>query len=114
MERMADRQVLDEPDLYLDEQMVRFFVIDEIQLEPDFFKARRGQIDRRPRAGTRTGQFLLLRSASNTLLHQSADFLTGRVSCQELAPVLLPEVGVDEMSRLRLQGSLPDSLFGEN
>ena len=55
MERMADRQVLEEPDLYLDEQVGRLVVIDEIQLVPDLFKALRGQIDRRRRAGHRTG-----------------------------------------------------------
>ncbi|WP_367383420.1 hypothetical protein [Roseobacter sp. HKCCD8198] len=60
MERMADRQVLGEPDLYLDEQIGRLVVIDEIQLLPNLFKALRGQIDRRRRVGHRTGQFLLL------------------------------------------------------
>ena len=40
--------------------MGRLVVIDKIQLVPDLFKALRGQIDRRRRAGHRTGQFLLL------------------------------------------------------
>ena len=111
MERMADRQVLEEPDLYLDEQMGRLVMIDEIQLVPDLFKALRGQIDRRRRAGHRTGQFLLLGSASNTLLHQSAESLAGRVSYHELTPFLLPEVGVDEMSTLWLRGGFPDSFL---
>ena len=113
MERMADRQVLDEPDLYLDEQMGRLVVIDEIQLVPDLFKALRGQIDRRRRAGHRTGQFLLLGSASNTLLHQSAESLAGRVSYHELTPFLLPEVGVDEISTLWLRGGFPDSFLAK-
>jgi len=80
MERSADRRILEEPDLYLDEQMGRLVVIDEVQLMPDLFKALRGQIDRRRRKGFRTGQFLLLGSASDTLLHQSAESLAGRVS----------------------------------
>ena len=71
MERTADRQVLEEPDLYLGEQVGRLVVIDEVQLVPGLFGALRGQIDRRRRQGHRTGQFLLLGSASNTLLHQS-------------------------------------------
>jgi uncharacterized protein len=75
MERSADRRILEEPDLYLDEQMGRLVVIDEVQLMPDLFKALRGQIDRRRRRGFRTGQFLLLGSASDTLLHQSAESL---------------------------------------
>lgn len=113
MERMADRQVLDEPDLYLDEQMGRLVVIDEIQLAPDLFRALRGQIDRRRRAGHRTEQFLLLGSASNTLLHQSAESLAGRVSYHELTPFLLPEVGVDKMSTLWLRGGFPDSFLAK-
>ncbi len=89
MERTADRQILEEPDLYLDEQAGKLVVIDEVQLMPGLFGTLRGQIDRRRRAGHRTGQFLLLGSASNTLLQQSAESLAGRVSYQELAPFTL-------------------------
>ncbi|WP_299775352.1 ATP-binding protein [uncultured Tateyamaria sp.] len=113
MERMTDRQILDEPDLYLDEQMGRLVVIDEIQLMPDLFKSLRGQVDRRRRAGHRTGQFLLLGSASNTLLHQSAESLAGRVSYHELTPFLLSEVSVDEVSTLWLRGGFPDSFLAK-
>ena len=51
MERTADRQILEEADLYLDEQMGKLVVIDEVQLMPGLFGALRGQIDRRRRAG---------------------------------------------------------------
>ena len=111
---MADRQVLEEPDLYLDEQVGRLVVIDEIQLAPDLFKALRGQIDRRRRTGHRTGQFLLLGSASETLLHQSAESLAGRVSYHELTPLLLSEVGTDAMSTLWLRGGFPDSYLAKS
>ena len=43
MERPADRQVLAEPDLYLDEQVGRLVVIDEVQFLPDLFRVLRGQ-----------------------------------------------------------------------
>lgn len=109
MERRADRQILAEPDLYLDEQMGRLVVIDEVQLMPDLFGALRGQIDQRRAAGHRNGQFLLLGSASNTLLHQSADSLAGRVSYHELTPFALPEVGPDHVSELWLRGGFPES-----
>lgn len=113
MERMADRQVLEEPDLYLDEQVGRLVIIDEIQFVPDLFKVLRGQIDRRRKAGHRTGQFLLLGSASNTLLQQSAESLAGRVSYHELTPLLLSEVGIDELSSLWLRGGFPDSYLAK-
>jgi predicted AAA+ superfamily ATPase len=113
MERRADRQVLEEPDLYLDEQAGRLVVIDEVQLMPDLFKALRGQIDRRRRQGYRTGQFLLLGSASNTLLHQSAESLAGRVSYHELTPFMPPEVGMDATTSLWLRGGFPDSFLAK-
>lgn len=111
MERSADRQVLEEPDLYLDEQMGRLVVIDEVQLVPDLFKALRGQVDRRRRLGHRFGQFLLLGSASNTLLQQSAESLAGRVSYHELTPFMLPDTGLEAISALWLRGGFPDSFL---
>ena len=114
LERAVDRQVLEEPDLYLDEQVGRLVVIDEVQLMADMFKYLRGQIDRRRRQGHRTGQFLLLGSASNTLLHQSAESLAGRVSYHELTPFMLPEVGAGAISTLWLRGGFPDSYLAKN
>ena len=114
MERRADRQVLEEADLYLDEQINRLVVIDEVQLLPDLFKTLRGQIDRRRRQGHRTGQFLLLGSASNTLLHQSTESLAGRVSYRELTPFTVPEIGLYGMSALWLRGGFPDSFLAKN
>lgn len=111
MERTADRQVLQEPDLYLDEQAGRLVVIDEVQLMPDLFSALRGQIDRRRRQGHRTGQFLLLGSASNTLLHQSAESLAGRVSYHELTPFMPTEVKA--LPQLWLRGGFPDSFLAK-
>jgi len=115
MERLADRQILEEPDLYLDEQVGKLVVIDEVQLMPGLFGTLRGQIDRRRRAGHRTGQFLLLGSASNTLLQQSAESLAGRVSYHELTPFTLDEVGQGALPQLWLRGGFPDSfLAGSN
>ena len=111
MERLADRQILQEPDLYLDEQVGKLVVIDEVQLMPGLFGVLRGQIDRRRRAGHRTGQFLLLGSASNTLLQQSAESLAGRVSYHELTPFTLDEVGQPALPQLWLRGGFPDSFL---
>lgn len=109
LERNADRQILQEPDLYLDTLAGRLVVIDEVQLMPGLFGALRGQIDRRRRDGHRTGQFLLLGSASDTLLHQSAESLAGRVSYHELTPFSLQEVGQGALAPLWLRGGFPDS-----
>ncbi|MEO9780431.1 MAG: ATP-binding protein [Sedimentitalea sp.] len=111
LERLADRQILEEPDLYLDEQAGKLVVLDEVQLMPGLFGTLRGQIDRRRRVGYRTGQFLLLGSASNTLLQQSAESLAGRVSYHELTPFTLDEVGQGALSQLWLRGGFPDSFL---
>lgn len=114
LERDADRQVLTEPDLYLDEQVGKLVILDEVQQMPDLFKTLRGQIDMRRRLGARTGQFLLLGSASNVLLHQSAESLAGRVRYIEMPPLLLDEVGEDRLNDLWLRGGFPDSFQADS
>ena len=109
LERGADRQILTEPDLYLDEQVGKLVILDEVQQMPDLFKTLRGQIDMRRRKGVRTGQFLLLGSASHVLLHQSAESLAGRVCHIEMPPLQLDEVGEDRLNDLWLRGGFPDS-----
>ena len=84
-------------------------ILDEVQQLPGLFKSLRGQIDMRRRKGFRTGQFLLLGSASNVLLHQSAESLAGRVRYIEMPPLLLDEVGQDRLNELWLRGGFPDS-----
>lgn len=114
LERDADRRVLTEPDLYLDEQVGKLVILDEVQQMPDLFKTLRGQIDMRRRKGARTGQFLLLGSASNVLLHQSAESLAGRVRYIEMPPLLLDEVGEDRLNDLWLRGGFPDSFQADS
>ena len=114
MERAGDRQILADPDLYLDEQMGRLVIIDEVQLMPGLFGALRGQIDARRRKGFRTGQFLLLGSASDVLLRQSAESLAGRVAYIELRPFDLAEVGVGQGTPLWIRGGFPDSFLARS
>ncbi|TQM90319.1 ATP-binding protein [Roseinatronobacter monicus] len=114
LERDADRQILTEPDLYLDEQAGKLVILDEVQQMPGLFKSLRGQIDQRRRAGFRAGQFLLLGSASNVLLQQSAESLAGRVRYIEMPPLQLTEVGADQLNALWLRGGFPDSFMASS
>ncbi len=59
------------------------------------------------------GQFLLLESASNTLLEQSAGSLAGRVIYHELTPFSLDEVGQNNLQVLWLRGGFPDSFLAK-
>lgn len=114
LERDADRKILTEPDLYLDEQAGKLVILDEVQQMPGLFKSLRGQIDQRRRAGFRAGQFLLLGSASNVLLQQSAESLAGRVRYIEMPPLQLTEVGADQLNALWLRGGFPDSFMASS
>jgi uncharacterized protein len=110
LERPNDRKILEEPELYLDEQAGKLVILDEVQQMPGLFSVLRGQIDVRRSKGFRTGQFLLLGSASHALLQQSAQSLAGRARYIELTPLLLEEVGTAELNTLWLRGGFPDSL----
>jgi len=65
------------------------------------FQTLRGLIDRN-RAGRRTGQFLLLGSASIDLLKQSGETLAGRIAYLEMQPVDGLEVPANAMDKLWL------------
>lgn len=113
LERPADRRRLDDSDAFLRAQGPKLVVLDEVHRAPELFDVLRGVIDANRAAGFRTGQFLLLGSASLDLIKLSADSLAGRV-----AHLDLPGIGADEAldagiaeDRLWLRGGFPDSLL---
>lgn len=112
MENPAHRRRLSDPGAYLRAQAPRLVVIDEAQREPSLFEVLRGVIDDNRRAGFRTGQFLLLGSASLELVGLT-ESLAGRVSQLDLGGVGLDEAGVAgiDADRLWVRGGYPDSLL---
>jgi hypothetical protein len=78
-------------------------VIDEVQHSPELFRSLRVLIDR----DNRPGQFLLLGSASPTLLRQTSESLLGRVEVIEVTPLDIAEAGVAAASTLWLRGGFP-------
>lgn len=112
LERPADRRRLEDADAYLRSQSGRLVVLDEVHRVPSLFEVLRGVIDDNRRAGHRTGQFLLLGSASLDLVRFSSESLAGRISYVDLGGV-----NVDEAARVGLtedavwvRGGFPDSL----
>lgn len=101
------------PAAYLEHQAGRLVILDEIQRVPGLFEVLRGQIDRRRRQGRRTGQFLLLGSASQALLRQSAESLAGRVVYDELAGLDVLETA-PERDRLWIRGGFPDPFLARS
>ena len=70
-------------------------------------------MDQRRRAGLRTGQFLVLGSASLELLRQSSESLAGRITFVELTPIRIDELAAnrDAIEQLWVRGGFPDSLL---
>ena len=94
------------------EHLSGLIVIDEVQLKPDLFALLRVLMDR----SDAPGQFLLLGSASPTLLRQAGESLLGRVETVEVDGFDLQEVSAhaggysdDATLQLWLRGGFPRS-----
>jgi len=116
LERPSEAARLQEPEEYFELHKGKLIILDEIQRIPDLFQIMRGVIDRRRREGSRTGQFLILGSASLDLLRQSSESLAGRIAYKELYGFTVAEVDhktTKDVDRLWLQGGFPDSYLAK-
>lgn len=114
LESPSDSAKLSDPAAYLEAQFGKLVVIDEVQRMPELFPVLRGLIDRQRRTGRRSGQFMLLGSATGALLAQSAESLAGRIAYMELEPLSLLEVAAQQAQRLWLRGGFPESFLAKN
>ncbi len=85
-------------------------VIDEVQLRPDLFPVLRVLADRRPLPA----RFLVLGSASPSLLRQSSESLAGRMEVIEIGGFSLAEVGARRLERHWLRGGFPLSYLARS
>lgn len=113
LEKAADLRRLEDAGVFLRSQPGRLVIIDEVHRLPNLFAELRGIIDERRAGGIRTGQFLLLGSASLDLVQHASETLAGRVIYLDLAPIAVDEargagVGADT---LWLRGGFPESLI---
>jgi len=111
LESPRDRARLDDVEAYLESQLDRLVILDEVHRVPDLFPVLRGLIDRARRRGLRSGRYLLLGSAALGLLRQSGESLAGRVRFVELAPLAVLETAGVPQDRLWLRGGFPESLL---
>lgn len=117
LESPSDRAKLKEPEDYFELHKGNLIILDEIQRVPELFQILRGVIDRQRREGHRTGQFLILGSASLDLLQQSSESLAGRIAYKELSGLNISEVSqVAEgtQDQLWLRGGFPDSFLARS
>lgn len=109
LERPSDLAKITDIESYCEETADHLLVLDEIHRVPGLFAPLRSIIDERRQVGKRSGQFLLLGSASIYLLKQSSETLAGRVAHCELHTLNAREVPEGELRRLWCQGGLPES-----
>ncbi|MHB1277093.1 MAG: ATP-binding protein [Bacteroidia bacterium] len=64
--------------------------------------------------GDKSGQFLILGSASLELLKQSSESLAGRIAFKELSVLNVSEIQPDENTKLWLRGGFPDSFLAKD
>ncbi|MEZ4901793.1 MAG: ATP-binding protein [Spirosomataceae bacterium] len=116
LESPRDRAKLSEPEAYFELHQHQLIILDEIQRIPELFSILRGVIDRRRRQGQKTGQFLILGSASLDLLKQSSESLAGRIAYRELSGFNVSEIEVTPAARdqLWLRGGFPDSFLAKS
>lgn len=113
LEKAADLRRLEDAGAFLRSQSGRLVIIDEVHRLPNLFAELRGIIDERRAGGIRTGQFLLLGSASLDLVQHASETLAGRVIYLDLAPIAVDEArgaGV-RADTLWLRGGFPESLI---
>ena len=113
-ERPSDLAKFTNPEFFLQQHDDRLLILDEVQRFPKLFEILRSIIDERRRSGKKVGQYLLLGSASQDLLHQSSESLAGRIIYSELSGFNLCEVGNEHKNTLWLHGGFPDSFLAKS
>lgn len=116
LEAPEDVLKLSDPSSFLSAHADKLVILDEIQRIPDLFPVLRGLIDKNRERGCRSGQFLLLGSASMDLMRQSSESLAGRIRYIEMSGLSLVEVDghSKERQNLWLRGGFPDSYLATN
>lgn len=115
LESVEDLVKLNDPLAYLSQYSGKLVILDEIQRLPEIFQSLRVLIDQNRRDGFRTGQFLILGSASLELLKQSSESLAGRISYLELTGINALELESPAgLKQLWLRGGFPDSYLSSN
>ena len=110
MEKPADRNRLTDAHNYLHSQKDKCVIIDEVQLMPALFSVLRPVIDeyRKP------GRFILLGSASPSLVKGISETLTGRIAYTELPLITTMELPANiSYNRHWLRGGFPEPLLAK-
>ena len=109
LESAVDRRRLQVPEQALS-GLSGLVVIDEIQRQPELFETLRVLVDR---PGNRA-RFLVLGSASPSLVRGTSESLAGRVGLVDLSGFQLSETGAESWRALWLRGGFPRSFLASH
>ena len=109
LENPRDIRKLDDAYSFFERNKDKLVIIDEVQVLPHLFKELRPAIDSHRKAG----RFLLLGSASPSLIKGVSEYLAGRIAFIELAPFNLLELTTRSINQetLWMKGGFPLSLL---
>lgn len=110
LELPSDWNKLRDAEMYLRQFEDRLVIIDEVQRMPSLFPLIRALVDQN-RIG---GRFLLLGSASPSLIRHSSESLAGRIIYHELSTLSFAETGKDRFENLFLRGGYPKSYLADD
>ncbi|MDA3850410.1 MAG: ATP-binding protein [Spirochaetaceae bacterium] len=108
LESPGDLNKLQNAELYLS-SLENLIIIDEIQLKPELFSIIRVITDR----NQKNGHFLILGSASPSLIKDSSETLAGRIEFIDLHGFNLKETGRINQNSLWLKGGFPLSFLAK-
>lgn len=106
LEKDADRNRLSDPELFLTSQTFKTVVIDEAQAMPEIFRILRPIVDEHQRPG----QFVLLGSATPSLVKGVSESLAGRTSYVHIHPLSLRETLIRDVYTQWFTGGYPKSV----
>jgi uncharacterized protein len=109
LESAPDQQRLQNPELVL-RSINGLVILDEIQFKPELFSVLRVLVDQ-PENKTK---FLILGSASPSLIKHASETLAGRIEFVELAGFTLSEVGQEYLLTLWNRGGFPRSYLSNS
>jgi uncharacterized protein len=112
LELPEDATRLKNAQAYLQSHEDKCVIIDEIQLLPELFLLLRALVDQ----NRVPGRFMILGSASPSLIRQSSETLAGRIAYTQLAPLSLSEIADTNISQDKhwFYGGFPDALLASS
>jgi predicted AAA+ superfamily ATPase len=108
LQNREDLAQLGEPYLFFDMNNEATICLDEVQMAPDLFSVLRSVIDKQ----RRNGRFILLGSASPSLIQKTSESLAGRIGLLDRTPFTLIELYQTQEFSLQqfwMRGGFPES-----